>query len=197
MTRISDLPTSPSPADGTGCRASDRKVTFDRSGDPSRLRSTMMPVSLLIALLIAFGIEPPATGVPQADVGTRVLETFGGIIADREPGVRARVLGRVSGVSHRVHDLAGSASRYALGVRLITFLSLVVYGWIIHSVGWSKLVRTNWGWIGLILVDDVVVFLPFLLIQLLVWWGLFFAERALQIRAGNRVQTAGWADTWF
>ena len=46
---------------------------------PSRLSSTMMPVSLLIALLIAFGIEPPATGVPQADVSTRVLETFGGI----------------------------------------------------------------------------------------------------------------------
>ncbi len=29
-----------------------------------------------------------------------------------------------------------------------------------------------------------VIFLPYLLIQLLVWWGLFFAERALQIRQG-------------
>ncbi len=67
----------------------------------------------------------------------------------------------------------------------ITVLSLVVYGWIIHSVGWSKLVRTNWGMGGLILVDDFVVFLPYLLIQLLVWWGLFFAERALQIRQGS------------
>ena len=70
------------------------------------------------------------------------------------------------------------------GARLLTILSLVVYGWIIHSVGWSKLVRTNWGLSGLILVDDFVIFLPYLLIQLLVWWGLFFAERALQIRQG-------------
>ena len=54
--------------------------TFTRLPEAcSRRRSTMMPVSLLIALLIAFGIEPPATGVPQADVVTRVLETFGGI----------------------------------------------------------------------------------------------------------------------
>ena len=36
----------------------------------------------------------------------------------------------------------------------------------------------------MILFDDLVVFLPFVLIQLLVWWGLFFAERALQIRQG-------------
>ena len=36
----------------------------------------------------------------------------------------------------------------------------------------------------MILFDDMVVFLPFVMIQLLVWWGLFFAERALQIRQG-------------
>ena len=34
---------------------------------------------------------------------------------------------------------------------------------------------------GLILFDDVVVFLPYVLIQFLVWWGFFFAERELQI----------------
>jgi STE24 endopeptidase len=46
------------------------------------------------------------------------------------------------------------------------------------------MVRTNWGLGGLILVDDLVVFLPYLAIQLFIWWGLFFAERALQIRQG-------------
>ena len=39
----------------------------------------MMPVSLLIALLLAFGIEPAQTDVPEADVVARVLETCGGI----------------------------------------------------------------------------------------------------------------------
>ncbi len=98
------------------------------SGGHSRLKSKMMPVPLLIALLIAFGIEPPATGVPAADVVTRVLETFGGDHPDRRPGVRSWGLGCVPGVSHRVDDLAAppgirarsSADHLALagGVRL-------------------------------------------------------------------------------
>ena len=143
----------------------------------------MIPVSLLIALLIAFGIEPPAAGVPQADVSTRVLETFGGVTL-----IASLAFGLGFWVAFRASHIGGSTSRlrnlYVLGVRLITFLSLVVYGWIIHSVGWSKLVKTNWGLDGMILLDDVVVFLPYLVIQLLVWWGLFFAERALQYRLG-------------
>jgi len=143
----------------------------------------MMPVSLLIALLLAFGIEPPSTGVPQADVGARVLETCGGItlIAALAFGLGFWVAFQVA---HSGHATSRLRRRYALSARLLTVLSLVVYGWIIHSVGWSKLVETNWGLSRLILVDDFVVFLPYLLIQLLVWWGLFFAERALYVRHG-------------
>jgi STE24 endopeptidase len=142
-----------------------------------------MPVSLLIALLIAFGIEPPANGVPQRDVVARVLETCGGITL-----VAGLAFGLGLWVAFQVfrsgYDTFRLRRRYTLGARLITIVSLVVYGWIIHSVGWSKLVRTNWGMSGLVLVDDFVIFLPYLLIQFLVWWGLFFAERALQIRQG-------------
>lgn len=39
----------------------------------------MLPIPLLIAMVLAFGIDPPQTGVPPADVLARVLETFGGI----------------------------------------------------------------------------------------------------------------------
>jgi STE24 endopeptidase len=143
----------------------------------------MMPVSLLVALLLAFGIEPPPTGVPQADVGARILETCGGItlVAALAFGLGFWVAFQVS---HSGYATSKLRRRYALGVRLLTTLSLVVYAWIIHSVGWSKLVRSNWGLSGLVLVDDFVIFLPYLLIQLLVWWGLYFAERALQVRQG-------------
>src|SRR5207237_4118940 len=47
----------------------------------------------------------------------------------------------------------------------------------------SRVVRSNWGLGDCILLDDLAVLLPYLLIQLLIWWGLFFAERSLQIRA--------------
>jgi STE24 endopeptidase len=91
-------------------------------------------------------------------------------------------------VAFRASYVGSSTSRlrhvYALGMRLLTFLSLIVYGWIIHYVGWSNLVRTNWGLEGMVLFDDAVVFLPYVLIQLLVWCGSYFAERAL-IRQGS------------
>jgi STE24 endopeptidase len=138
----------------------------------------MMPVSLLIALLLAFGIEPVQPDVPQADVIARVLETCGGITF-----VAALAFGLGFWVSFQVAQSGYSTSKvrrhYVFGCRVLTVLSLIVYGWIIHWVGWSKMVRTNWGLGGSILIDDVMVFLPYLSIQLLVWWGLFFAERAL------------------
>jgi STE24 endopeptidase len=143
----------------------------------------MLPVSLLVALLVAFGIEPAQADVPQSDVIARVLETCGGVTL-----VAALAFCLGLWVSFQVSHSGYSPSRvrrwYAYGARFLTILSLVVYGWIIHWVGWSKMVRTNWGLGSLILVDDFVVFLPYLAIQLLVWWGLFFAERALQVRQG-------------
>ncbi len=144
----------------------------------------MMPLPLLIALILAFGFDPAKAGDPFTDVSVRVMETCGGIslVAILSFGLGLWVASRVSQTG-----LATSAlrKRYALGVRLLTILSLVVYGWIIHWVGWSRVVRTNWGLDDYVLLDDLVVFLPYALIQLVVWWGLFFAERAFQIRSGN------------
>ena len=142
----------------------------------------MMPLSLLIALVLAFGIDPPKAGVPDSDVCVRVLETCGGIstVAVLAFGLGLWVAARVSQTGQATSRLR---RRYALGVRFLTGVALFVYGWIIHSVGWSRLVRNNWGLGGWVLLDDALVLLPFLLIQILIWWGLFFGERALQIRA--------------
>jgi STE24 endopeptidase len=144
----------------------------------------MMPVSLLIALILAFGFDPSRADDPVTDVSVPVLETCGGIslVAILAFGLGLWVASRVSQTGLATTRLK---RRYALGVRLLTALSLVVYGLIIHWVGWSRVVHTNWGLGNYILLDDVVVFLPYVLIQLLIWWGLFFAERAFQIRSGN------------
>ncbi|MGP0066749.1 MAG: M48 family metallopeptidase [Isosphaeraceae bacterium] len=143
----------------------------------------MMPVSLLIALILAFGFDPARAGDPFADVSVPVLETCGGIslVAILSFGLGLWIASRVSqpGLS-----TSGLRKRYGIGVRFLTVLSLVVYGWIIHWVGWSRMVRTNWGLDDYILVDDLVVFLPYALIQLVIWWGQFFAERAFQVRSG-------------
>ena len=143
-----------------------------------------MPVSLLIALILAFGFDPSRAGDPFTDVSVPVLETCGGIslVAILAFGLGLWVAARVSQPGIAASRLR---KRYAIGVRLLTALSLVVYGLIIHWVGWSRVVHTNWGLDNYILLDDLVVFLPYVLIQLLIWWGLFFAERAFQLRSGN------------
>jgi STE24 endopeptidase len=146
-----------------------------------RVEGDMFPITLLLALVIAFGIDSPGPRVPTSDVGYLVLETCGGIslVALLSIGLGLWVASQASNHGLPTPRLR---RRYTVGTRLLTAVSLLVYGWIIHSVGWSRLVGTNWGLGKLGLFRDVVVFLPFIIIQLLVWSGQFFAERALQIR---------------
>src|SRR5262249_33578241 len=138
----------------------------------------------LIALVLAFEFEPTQTGIPASDVGVCLLETCGGIIlvAGLAFGLGFWIASRVS---HTGLGMSRLRRRYSLGVRLLTIISLLVYAWIIHYVGWSRIVRANWGLDAVPVIDDIVVFLPYLLIQLLIWWGLFFAERAIQIRVDS------------
>ena len=97
------------------------------------IKPTMMPVSLLIALLLAFGIEPAQPGVPQSDVFARVLETFGGVTL-----VAALAFGLGLWVSFQVNHSGYATSRlrrrYALGVRVLTVLSLIRFR-LDHSLG--------------------------------------------------------------
>jgi STE24 endopeptidase len=140
----------------------------------------MLPIPLLVALVVAFGIEPPRAGVPASDVALRVLEMCGGISL-----VAILSLGLGLWISCQVPENGLPPSRvrrhYARGFRLLTGLSLVVYAWIIHLVGWARLVRTNWGFEGLGLLNDFLILLPFLVIQVLIWSGQYLADRALHI----------------
>ncbi len=146
-----------------------------------RVERDMLPVSLLVALVVAFGIDPPPAGVPPSDVAFRLLEMCGGIslVAILSLGLGLWI---ASQVPQDGLPTSRVRRRYARGFRVLTVISLVVYGWIIHSVGWSRVVRSNWGFESLGLLNDILVFLPFLIIQGLIWWGQYLADRALHIR---------------
>ena len=112
-----------------------------------------MPVSLLIALILAFGFDPsradgPCHGRERAGAGDLRWDQPRG-----DPGVRARFVGG-SRVSQTGIATSRLRKRYAIGVRLLTVLSLVVYGLIIHWVGWSRVVHTNWGLDDYILISN-------------------------------------------
>lgn len=137
-----------------------------------------MPISLLIALLIAFGMDLPGPEVSGASVPLRLLETAGGVllIALLAFGLGGWVASRIS---HFGYASSRVCRRYMHGTRLLTVAGLGIYAWILYHVGWSKLVLSTWGLQGLILVDDLAVLFPYVLIQLMIWSGLYFAERAL------------------
>ena len=101
---------------------------------------------------------------------------------------------------------AGCSGADLRGSRILTVAGLTIYAWIIYLVGWPRLVLSNWGLQGLVLVDDLAILLPFFAIQLITWSGLYLAERALHddahfrdcrlISHSRRGSRRGWFCPW-
>src|SRR3954447_1843475 len=140
-----------------------------------------MPVSLLIALFLAYGIDTTSGSRPLArpDLIEGLGETLGGLAA---LGALAFGLGRLvaARVSRRGYATSALRRRYSWGVRLIEVLTLGVYAGILYEADWPIVVRSGFGLGDAILVDDLLILLPFFLAQVLGWWGLYAAERALR-----------------
>ncbi|MGC8639988.1 MAG: M48 family metallopeptidase [Isosphaeraceae bacterium] len=137
-----------------------------------------MPFSVFIALLIAFGMDLPGPAIPGSSVPFRLLEMAGGVllVGFLSFGLGAWVAARIS---HFGYASSRLLRRYTQGSRLLTIAGLGIYAWIVHGIGWSRLVLSNWGLRGTVLIDDLAIFAPFVVIQLLIWSGLYYAERAL------------------
>jgi STE24 endopeptidase len=137
-----------------------------------------MPISLLLALLIAFGLDLPGSPPWPQSATLILLETAGAIalMAALAIGLGGWVAAQVA----RLGYVSGRVCRiYGIGSRLLTILGLAMYAGILYLAGWSELALSKWRLQGLVLVDDVAVFLPYLVIQLVIWLGLYPAERAL------------------
>src|SRR4051812_33550978 len=142
-----------------------------------------MPVSLLIALFLAYGVDIPAGPRPGPIAGVdlvgRLGEALGGLVL---VGALAFGLGRLvaARVSRRGYASSRLRHRYSWGVRIIEVMTLCVYAGILYKAGWPMVVRSGFGLGDAILVDDLLILLPFFLAQVLGWWGLYAAERALR-----------------
>lgn len=138
----------------------------------------MIPIPLLVALLIAFGLDDFAWPAPADSAREALAWTLGGVaaLASLAFGLggwtawRARRTGRPSRRVRRI---------YVMGSKLLAVGLLGVYAATIHLWGWPGVVLDFWGWRDSILVDDALIIAPFLLAQLLVWWGMFYGERAI------------------
>ncbi|MDG3003300.1 M48 family metallopeptidase [Paludisphaera mucosa] len=148
----------------------------------------MIPIPLLIALFLAFGVNTPT--FPPDDVRATILQVAGSILAVAAAAF-ALGLGTAWGVRRKGFATARLRRTFLNGSRLLALAGLGVFGWAIHAWNWPGVVLGAWGWRGSILVDDLLIIAPFLVMQILVWWGTFYGERALQglptSHAGRRV----------
>ena len=140
-----------------------------------------MPVSLLIALFLAFGTDailPPAP-VARDAVVPRVVEAMAAVGGVGLAGlaVSVAVLARVR---RRGRVTTGSRRVLAVGARVVDGLTLGGYAWIILGLGWVDVIRDGFGLRDGILVDEILILLPYVLAQVLGWWGLYPAEMAVR-----------------
>lgn len=140
-----------------------------------------MSFSLLIALFVAFGFDTP-TGLgalPRSEIAPRVLAVLGGLAV---VGGIAFGLGRLVAlrVARRGRVTPAIRRFQAFNRRIVMILSLAFYGWVTYHVGWPRVIRSGLGLGDMVLVDEALILLPFLLAQGLILWGFFVAERALR-----------------
>ncbi len=140
-----------------------------------------MPVSLLIALFLAFGTDAilPSSPVSRGSVVSRLVEVSAavglvglvGLAFSIAVLVRVRRRGRVT---------LGSRHLLAVGSRVVGALTLGGYAWVILGLGWVDVVREGFKLRDGILIDELLILLPYVLAQVVGWWGLYPAEMALR-----------------
>ncbi|WP_165249215.1 M48 family metallopeptidase [Paludisphaera soli] len=137
----------------------------------------MIPIPLLLALFLAFGVDAPSA--PPDDP----REAIGRVVAIMA-AVAAASFGLGLWTAFRVRRRGFAAARvrraFFHGSRVMGMATVAAFGWIIHQEDWPGVVLGTWGWRGSILVDDALLIAPFLVMQVLSWWGAFYGERAIQ-----------------
>jgi STE24 endopeptidase len=132
----------------------------------------------LIALFIAFGTSIPGPDVPAESIPLRLLEIAGALLG---MGLLSFGLGGwvAARVSRQGYATGRVYRRYTLGSRLLTLAGLGTFAWILYGAGWPSLVLSVSGLRRIVLLGDLAVLSPYVLIQLIIWSGLYFAERVL------------------
>jgi len=140
-----------------------------------------MPFPLLLALFVAFGLDDLVLQQPRSDPrgGLHLAEAFAGVAG---VALFALAFGRwvASRVVQRGYASSQLRKNYVFGLRCFEVAGLLVYAWIIHGVGWTTAVRGGLGLPHLGVLRDATILLPYLLIQVAIWSGIYPAEIALR-----------------
>jgi STE24 endopeptidase len=139
-----------------------------------------MPVSLLIALFLAFGTDAifPPSPVVDGSVASRILEASAeiGLV-----GLAALSFSLVAATSVRRQGRSTPGARwwFGMGSRVVAVLTLAGYAWVIHGLSWAEVIRSGLKLRNWVLIDEVLILAPFLLAQAAGWFGFYLGERVL------------------
>ena len=145
----------------------------------------LMPaLPLLVAMFIAFASESmsiaPASSSSLDDLSMRLAE---GLAAMAMAGIVAMGLGL--GITAAVRRRGGpglSSRRGFVGASyVVQAINLLVFAWIVHGLGWPAIVRARFGLGDAFVIDEILIVAPFLVAELIGWWGLYPAARALRM----------------
>ena len=140
-----------------------------------------MPVPLLIAIVLAFGLRLPTDSnafargeltrsLAWACLGVLVVAVSGAFFG-RWVAIRVSRLGKADKVARR---------RFLVGRRVVAGLGLAVFVATLTLLDWTRVVDLGLGLRRVPLIEEIAVLAPYLLGQGLAWAGLYRAERAIR-----------------
>ena len=146
-----------------------------------------MPVPLLIAMVLAFGLRLPSdtNGLDRGELARDLSWAALGVLVVAATGVllgfsiagRVKRLGRADPVARR---------RFRVGGRVVVVLGLAVFVATLTLLDWTRVVDRGLGLSGIPLVEELAVLAPYLLGQGLALAGLHRAERAVRSDLADR-----------
>src|SRR5690349_13105705 len=136
----------------------------DRPRRPPDGLATAMPLPFLIAMMLAFGLDlNETTGpLPRDQLRERLTLVAVGLV-----GLAALALGIGRLVAWRVRRMGSASSglrrAYRWNSTALEGLALVYFAWILHGLDWVRVVDWGLGLRETILVDELLILLPYLL----------------------------------
>lgn len=143
----------------------------------------LMPAApFLIAMFVAFAADSliPPVAVRPDEVAGCLMEALAGLAIAASVAMGLG-LGLTAAVRRSGSPTASTRRGFMLASYAVQAMNLAVYTWLIHGLGWPEFVRSGLGLRNAFLVDESLILLPFLLAEVLGWWGLYPAARAFRL----------------
>jgi len=144
----------------------------------------MPPPTLLIALILAFGLSAGTIGAPPVNGWEGMIRGVAALGLPVLVALLVAAAGRLVSLSSRAHpDRLGVLGRaYLTHASLGAEVALLgVFAWTIHGLNWPATVAWLTGRIGVVvpLLNETLVLAPYVIGLGLIWWGLYLGERAV------------------